>query len=311
MNELWLAVSEGDARWVKELLMAGRCPHTRYKGWTPFMKAAEDDKVDIMKLLLKYRAEPDAMNYRGRTALSFAAAPSNERRENRRRESSLDALRLLLSLEEVWVLREDLSGMTARARAMGENRHEAADLLARAEGRCFTSSIGNAQEPGQTDGSDEESSAAGTLQGDGMAEIGSCAAVDDTPSGSDESTQEELRVAPDAGPTRRWAWEGGRNPKSARILEGGAEADVGDATGAPTCAGKPRPPEGPPPPYLREEASGSMSVADERAEADARVMTLKAKRDKLKEEIALRKKAMMDDFPKEALARPGGRPTEK
>ena len=143
MNELWLAIGEDDTRWVRELLVAGRCPHTRYKGWTPLTKAAEDDKVEIMKMLLKYRAEPDAMNHRGRTALSFAAAPSNERGENRRRGSSMGALRLLLSLEEVWVLREDLSGMTARARAMREHRCEAANLLAQAEGRCYTSSFGN------------------------------------------------------------------------------------------------------------------------------------------------------------------------
>ena len=128
MNELWLAIGEGDTGWVKGLLEAGRCPHTRYKGWTPLMKAAEDDKVEIMELLLKHRAEPDAMNRRGRTALSFAAAPSNERVENRRRESSMGELRLLLSLDEVWILREDLSGMTARARAMKEHRSEAANL---------------------------------------------------------------------------------------------------------------------------------------------------------------------------------------
>ena len=204
------------------------------------MKAAEDDKVDIMELLLKHRAEPDAMSRRGRTALSFAAAPSNERVENRRRESSMGALRLLLSLDEVWVLREDLSGMTARARAMKEHRGEAANLLAQAEGRCHTSKFGNesrqrerersrrrgedkrrpsvtfglregdrpsssAQAPGTADSSDKESSADGSLQGDELAEA-DC-----------ESAQEDSRVAP-------------------------------DGTGTPTGAGRPHPPEVPPPP---------------------------------------------------------------
>ena len=48
-GELWMAVADGDKDWVQELLTADRSPHVTHQGWTPLMKAAENNRVDIMK----------------------------------------------------------------------------------------------------------------------------------------------------------------------------------------------------------------------------------------------------------------------
>ena len=132
--ELWLAVENGDEEWARQILDHGGNPHTRYQGWTPFMKAAENNDVKIMELLLERGAEPDATNRKGRTALSFAAAPSNRRSDNGRRETAaMNALGYLLTMPEVWILRVDCAGNTARERAIKEDRFDAAGLLEHAE----------------------------------------------------------------------------------------------------------------------------------------------------------------------------------
>ena len=53
-----------------------RDPEERYSGWTPLMKASEEGLVEIMRLLLKKSVDVEAKNKKGRSALSFAAAPS-------------------------------------------------------------------------------------------------------------------------------------------------------------------------------------------------------------------------------------------
>jgi len=96
------------------------------------MKAAEVNRVDIMRLLLEGRADIAAVSNRGRTALSFAAAPSNAREDNRRRPTAIDAVQLLLS-QGADVLQRDKDGMTAEDRARAERRWDAVAILAEAE----------------------------------------------------------------------------------------------------------------------------------------------------------------------------------
>ena len=151
--ELWLAVESGDVDWARQILDAGGNPHTRYQGCTPFMKAAENNDVKIMELPLERGAEPDATNRKGRTALSFAAAPSNRRADNGRRETAaMNALGFLLAMPEVWILREDSGGLTARARAVKEDRFDAAGLLEHAEEQLHRSRLRKRPHQGAREG---------------------------------------------------------------------------------------------------------------------------------------------------------------
>ena len=141
-DELWMAVADGDNDWVQKLLAADSSPHVTHQGWTPLMKAAENNRVDIMRLLIEHRADLEAESHGGRTALSFAAAPSNVREDNRRRPSAVDAVRLLLQ-QGAWVLQKDKSGKTAKGRALAENRQDAVELLTEAENTCRTRGVGD------------------------------------------------------------------------------------------------------------------------------------------------------------------------
>merc|ERR1719409_611822 len=51
--DLWAAVERGDEAVVQGLLEdASKNPEERFEGWTPLMKAAEENKDSIMRLLL-------------------------------------------------------------------------------------------------------------------------------------------------------------------------------------------------------------------------------------------------------------------
>ena len=76
---LWTAVENGDEEAVLALLTVGCDVNERYMGWTPLMKAAEEGHTMIALQLLAHRADLEAINNKGRTALSFAAAPSGGR----------------------------------------------------------------------------------------------------------------------------------------------------------------------------------------------------------------------------------------
>ena len=76
---LWAAVERGDEDTVHALLTIGCDVDERYKGWTPLMKAAEEGHTMVALQLLVYKADLEAINKKGRTALSFAAAPSGGR----------------------------------------------------------------------------------------------------------------------------------------------------------------------------------------------------------------------------------------
>ena len=81
------------------------------------MKAAEEDLVDIMRLLLDRNADMNVTNRKGRTALSFAAAPSMKRR------TACRTLKLLL--ESGAKETKDDQGLIAKARARKEQRSDA------------------------------------------------------------------------------------------------------------------------------------------------------------------------------------------
>ena len=121
-SDLWSAIWDGDAVRVQDLLVSGCDPEERFCGWTPLMKAAEDNRVDIVQMLLNVGADMNAVNNKGRSALSFAAAPSDD--DMQRRETSSAVLRLLLESGADATL-QDWSCCTARVRALKEGRSDA------------------------------------------------------------------------------------------------------------------------------------------------------------------------------------------
>lgn len=74
--ELWAAIENKDVGAVNTLLAQGKDPEERFEGWTPLMKASEEGAVEVMRMLLAKNVDYEASNKKGRTALSFAAAPS-------------------------------------------------------------------------------------------------------------------------------------------------------------------------------------------------------------------------------------------
>ena len=95
------------------------------------MKAAEENGETIMRLLLEHKCDPEAVNGKGRSALSFAASPSWNR------PTSASTLRLLLEWGvDVWQL--DHMWLTAKDRAHKENKMEAVAMIEQAEhARCI------------------------------------------------------------------------------------------------------------------------------------------------------------------------------
>ena len=115
-------MERGDEAAVRRLLVEGREPEEKFLGWSPLMKAAEEGRVEIMRLLLDKCVDLEVANRKGRTALSFAAAPSMKR------PTPTGALRLLLERGADTAKRDD-KGLTAKARSERENRTEAVRIL--------------------------------------------------------------------------------------------------------------------------------------------------------------------------------------
>jgi hypothetical protein len=125
--ELWAAVERNDEAAVQELLLHGHDPEETHQGWTPLMKAAEENYADVMRMLLDKNVDVEVCNKNGRTALSFAAAPSMNGSE--RRETAVATLRILLS-HCADSTRKDKRGFTAKGRAVNEKREDAIDVFA-------------------------------------------------------------------------------------------------------------------------------------------------------------------------------------
>ena len=124
--ELWAAVERNDETLVQELLAQDKDIEERFEGWTPLMKAAEEDAVEAMRMLLDKKADIEAFNRKGRTALSFAAAPSNDGKT--RRPTPVSCLRLLLE-RGADAKRKDARGMSPKDYAMKDKRDDAIAVL--------------------------------------------------------------------------------------------------------------------------------------------------------------------------------------
>ena len=115
---LWSAVEKGDANEVRRLIGAKANVDEKFQCWTPLMKASEENEVQISKCLLSNRADIEATNRKGRTALSFATDPSMGR------DTATDTLRLLLE-KGADGYKKDEQGETPRSRANKKRRKDA------------------------------------------------------------------------------------------------------------------------------------------------------------------------------------------
>ena len=120
--ELWKAVAQGDAAKVQELLNQGKDPTETFEGWSPLMKASEEDNEEVIRMLLNKKVDIEVTNNKGRTALSFAAAPSNN--GSTKRPTAVAAMRLLLQ-NGADAHKADEKGETATSRATNNKRDDA------------------------------------------------------------------------------------------------------------------------------------------------------------------------------------------
>eukprot|EP00403_Amphidinium_massartii_P012127 CAMPEP_0178426510 /NCGR_PEP_ID=MMETSP0689_2-20121128/29271_1 /TAXON_ID=160604 /ORGANISM="Amphidinium massartii, Strain CS-259" /LENGTH=307 /DNA_ID=CAMNT_0020048197 /DNA_START=99 /DNA_END=1022 /DNA_ORIENTATION=- len=128
---LWRAVEVGDANEVEYLLDKQANPEEVYQGWTPLMKAAEEDHSEIVHILLKRDVDIEAKNRKGRTALSFAAAPSEKRSENEVVEERPTALRAMRTLLDAGAdaNHQDSKGKSPKNYAKDLKRDDALDVF--------------------------------------------------------------------------------------------------------------------------------------------------------------------------------------
>eukprot|EP00927_Polykrikos_kofoidii_P046529 TRINITY_DN40742_c0_g1_i2.p1 TRINITY_DN40742_c0_g1~~TRINITY_DN40742_c0_g1_i2.p1 ORF type:complete len:386 (+),score=83.46 TRINITY_DN40742_c0_g1_i2:144-1160(+) len=116
--DIWEATENCDEQRVQQLVEAGADVNVRFKGWTPLMKAAEADASAAVEVLLSRRADLEAVNSRGRTALSFAAAPSGGR------PTAMRSLMLLLSHGANIAARDEF-GLSVKERVEAQRRGSA------------------------------------------------------------------------------------------------------------------------------------------------------------------------------------------
>ena len=120
--DLWAAVEKNDVALVQHLLALGEDPEEKFEGWSPLMKAAEEGATEVMIMLLGKNVNLEESNKKGRTALSFAAAPSNN--ADGVRPTPVATLRLLLE-SGAKTQHKDVTGVTAKERAVREKRDDA------------------------------------------------------------------------------------------------------------------------------------------------------------------------------------------
>ena len=121
-SELWAAVQQGDETRVNQVITHGCDVNETFQGWTPLMKASEEGHVTIMQVLIDANADIEARNKKGRTALSFAAAPSMKR------PTQEAAMKLLLNSGADANSKDDL-GNTPVQRAKMEKRKNALEVF--------------------------------------------------------------------------------------------------------------------------------------------------------------------------------------
>ena len=124
--DLWAAVERNDEAGVQQLLALGKNPEEKFEGWSPLMKSAEEGSVEIMRMLLAKNVDLEYMNKNRRTALSFAAAPSNN--GSGVRPTPVATLRLLLE-SRAKTQHKDVTGVTAKGRAAREKRDDAVAIF--------------------------------------------------------------------------------------------------------------------------------------------------------------------------------------
>ena len=98
------------------------------------MGAAELGHGRVVSLLLKHKANVNAANKKGRSALSFAAPPSTDGAT--RRESQILVMDILLS-HGADVHMKDITGKTALERAQIEGHTEVAAFLKNLDKKHF------------------------------------------------------------------------------------------------------------------------------------------------------------------------------
>ena len=120
--ELWSAAQKNDFGAAMELLKKRTNIEERHQNWTPLMKASEENSVHVLTMLIEWEADVNATNLKGRTALSFAAAPSDD--GTKTRPTALQAMRLLLK-SGADAEHKDERGNTAKDYAKREQREDA------------------------------------------------------------------------------------------------------------------------------------------------------------------------------------------
>ena len=121
--ELWMAAQENNSGAALELLRDGADIEEKHEGWTPLMKASEENSLEVLRMLIDKKGNLEATNRKGRTPLSFAAAPSDD--GSKLRPTALKTLRLLLE-SGADAKHKDDRGNTAKDYA---SRHKREDAL--------------------------------------------------------------------------------------------------------------------------------------------------------------------------------------
>ena len=120
--ELWKAAQQNDFGAALELLRDGADIEEKHEGWTSLMKAAEENSLEVLRMLINKKGNLEATNRKGRTPLSFAAAPSDD--GTKPRPTALKTLRLLLE-SGADAKHKDDRGNTAKDYAIRHKREDA------------------------------------------------------------------------------------------------------------------------------------------------------------------------------------------
>jgi ankyrin repeat protein len=90
------------------------------------MKAAEENATEVLRMLIEKKCDIEASNKKGRTAMSFAAAPSND--GSTPRPTPVGTLRLLLE-SGANPKNKDVRGQTAKDSASRGKRDDSLALF--------------------------------------------------------------------------------------------------------------------------------------------------------------------------------------